>query len=150
MKFENDPLPDAVGVAGKGKILQISDRKQLIALQKNHKVLRCPTKTNKLQIVRQNICKKVGKIVEVKIGTGSPGMFVQITTIVCTVCPQKCASHSLQHFLDKAVPCYTLSSYTLSIYTLSIKLNNVMFGALGRTGDNDFYNLLCVRRMGRN
>ena len=61
---------------------------------------------NKLQIVRLNICKKIGKIVEVKIGTGSPGMLVQITTIVtilCTVCPhnaQKYVSHSLQHFLD--------------------------------------------------
>ena len=61
---------------------------------------------NKLQIVQQNICKIVGKIVEVKIGTGSPGMFVQIATIVtllCTVCPhkeQKCVSHSLHNFLN--------------------------------------------------
>ena len=38
------------------------------------------------QIVRQNVCEKIGNIVEVKIGTGSPGMFVQITTIVTILC----------------------------------------------------------------
>ena len=37
LKFENDPLPDSVGVAGKRKILQYSYRKQLIALQKKSK-----------------------------------------------------------------------------------------------------------------
>ena len=33
LKFENDPLPAVVGMAGKQKILQILVRKQLIALQ---------------------------------------------------------------------------------------------------------------------
>ena len=66
--------------SGKGKILQISDRKQLIALQKYHKVLRLPIKRIRYKLFN-NVGKKIGKIVEMKIGTGSPGMFVQINTI---------------------------------------------------------------------
>ena len=33
VEVRNDPLPDSVGRAGKGKILQISDRKHLIAFK---------------------------------------------------------------------------------------------------------------------
>ena len=64
---------------------------------------RCPTKRISYKVFDKTFVKKVGKIVKVKISIGLPGMFVQITTIVCTVCPhnaQKCVSHSLQHFLD--------------------------------------------------